>query len=576
MNKFSKFLEQYLLKPIKASFSRFPEIFVELLILALILIYDNRNRIFEGDYQRIIQSIINPMFVLIIFHSAFILGVEKYNLKRLNRILGGVGIGLFATSYGLYYFLNFGDQFNFFLTFSNSAIILGGIVAFVTVPYFYKRANFTIYLPYLLTRLLLTIFYTGSLILGTIGIIGLADFLFRLSINSRIYTDIIILFSTLIGGPLFLGYLPSIDKKLTKSDFGIVWKVLIIRIIIPLSTIATLIIFAYASLGRLTGVYDGSIFLVSAFSSLSVVLVAIVLAESFETEINYVKWFRKYLPYPMLLLVLNLGVEVILEIVEKGINVNNYFTGLFTDFFLAAYLLLLIKKLYQPILIPLLLSGSLLFAGFTPFIGVKDWTFRSISNQLTTTLSELNMLNNNVITPRPDLPTAQKDKINSILGDLSSYHGFNNISYLPNDFDLSKTESVFGFGFFYDNRDNTYLSVGTNLALGFDVSGYDKVYQFNTFKNEVTIIESYQLRISNNKLIVSQNNTVVAEADLNNKMAELNQLNSSGKFEISPSEMTVNFSASKFKLIITFLGANVRSGPIFDLESITGLLLVDE
>jgi hypothetical protein len=575
MNKFRNYLQQYLLKPIKASFNRFPEIFVELLVLAIILIYDNRNRVYEGNYQQVIQSLINPMFVLIIYHSAFILGVEKYSLKRLTRILGGLGIVLFASIYGLYYYLNSGVQFNFFLSFSNSAIIIGGIVAFVSVPYFYKRANYTIYLPYLLTRLLLTVFYTGSLILGTIGIIGLADFLFQLNINSRLYSDIIILFSTLIGGPLFLGYLPSIDKKLMKSDFGIVWKVLIVRIVIPLSTIATLIIFAYASLGRLTGVYDGSIFLVSAFSSLAVVLVAIILAESFETEINYVKWFRKYLPYPMLLLVLNLGVELILEIVEKGINVNNYFTGLFTDFFLAAYLLLLIKKLYQPILIPLLLSGSLLFAGFTPYLGVKDWTFRSISNQLTSTLTELNMLNNNMITPRSDLTSSQQERINNLLSDLSS-HGFNNISYLPAGFDLSKTESVFGFSFFYDNRDNTYLSVGTNLALGFEVSGYDKVYQINVYKNEITTIDSYQVRILNNKIIVSQNNAVVAEADLSSKMAELYQFNTTGKFEISPSEMSINFSNPRFKLIITYLGANVRSSQNFDLESINGFLLIDE
>ncbi len=156
------------------------------------------------------------------------------------------------------------------------------------------------------------------------------------------------MFSTLVGGPLFLGNIPLISKNLTLKDYGIVWKVLIVRIVIPLASIATLIIFAYATIGRISGVYDGGIFLVSAFSSLATILIGIVVSEPFEKEISYVKLFRKYAPFPMLLLVVNLGVELLLEINKSGLLVGNYTIGLFTDFFAGAFLLLLLKRYYKP------------------------------------------------------------------------------------------------------------------------------------------------------------------------------------------------------------------------------------
>jgi hypothetical protein len=490
----------------------------------------------------------------------------------------GLGVVLFASAWGVYNYSQWSNMINFFLSFRNTAIIITGITLFLVSPYLIKRNNFTIYLPFILTRALVTIFYTGTLILGTLGIISLFSFLFELNINSDLYTDIVILFSTLVGGPLFLGNIPLISKNLTIKDYGIVWKVLIVRIVIPLASIATLIIFAYATIGRLIGVYDGGIFLVSAFSSLATILIGIILAEPFEKEVGYVKLFRKYAPFPMLLLVANLGVELLIEINQRGLLVDNYIIGLFTDFFAGAFLLLLLKRYYKPIFIPLLLAGSLLVAGFTPLLNIEAWSYRAASSQLTNTLNELNMLDNNQINPRSDLSSAQKEKISYLLAELANYHGFDKVEYIPEDFSVDKTLSVFGFDYYFGGGDNQrFLSLGTDYSQGYDISGFDRSYEFFIFKTETTNIGEYVAAIELNELQIKLNNTTVASLDLEAKILELYEKHGNNKFEIANEELIFVFdNNSNLKLLVKNITATINTNDSVVLESLTAILLVNE
>jgi len=578
MNKILNYLKRYFLAPIKTSFARFPEIFVELALLAGVLIYDNRVNLFTDGYRQIINSITIGLFVLIIYHTSLVLVSERYKLSKLTRALIGLGVVLFATLWGVYNYSQWSNMINFFLGFRNTAVIITGITLFLVSPYLIKRNNFTIYLPYILTRALVTIFYTGTLILGTIGIISLFSFLFELNINSDLYTDITILFSTLVGGPLFLGNIPLISKNLTLKDYGIVWKVLIVRIVIPLASIATLIIFAYATIGRISGVYDGGIFLVSAFSSLATILIGIVVSEPFEKEISYVKLFRKYAPFPMLLLVVNLGVELLLEINKSGLLVGNYTIGLFTDFFAGAFLLLLLKRYYKPILIPIILSGTLLVASFTPLINIEAWSYRAASSQLANTLSELNMLNNNQITPRSDLSSEQKEKISTLLSELANYHGFDKIDYIPSNFSVDKTLSVFGFDYYFGGGDNTrFLSLGTDYSQGYDITGFDRSYEFFIFKSETSKIGNYVAAIELNKLVIKQNEIAIASLDLETKILDLYAKHGNSKFEIASEELIFVFDNNpNFKLLIKNISATLNANDSVLLESITAILLVNE
>jgi hypothetical protein len=578
MNKIFNYLKSYLIAPIKISFARFPEIFVELAILAGVLIYDNRVNVFTDAYGRIINSITIGLFVLIIYHISLILISEKYKLSKLTRALTGVGVVLFAMLWGFYSYSQWSLINNFFLRFRNTAIIISGITLFLVSPYLFKRNNFTVYFPYILTRALVTFFYTISLILGTIGIIGLFSFLFELNINTDLYTDIVILFSTLVGGPIFLGNIPLINKNLTLKDFGIVWKVLLVRIVIPLASIATIIIFAYATIGRFSGVYDGGIFLVSAFSSLTTILIGIVFSEPFEKEIGYVKLFRKYAPFPMLLLVANLGLELLLEINKNGLLVDNYIIGLFTDFFAGAFLLLLLKRYYKPIFIPLLLAGSLLFAGFTPFLNIESWSFRTANSQLTNALNELNMLDDNQIKPRSDLTYEQKDRISKLLSEFANYHGFENVEYLPDDFSVENTLIVFGFDYYYGGEDiSRFLSLGTDPSKGYDISGFDRSYDLFIFRGEASNVGDFVASIDLNKIVIKQNNIVIANLDLEAKILALYEKHGNRKFEIDNDELIFLFDDNQnFKLLIKNITATINPDDSVMLDSVLTILLVKE
>jgi hypothetical protein len=280
----------------------------------------------------------------------------------------------------------------------------------------------------------------------------------------------------------------------------------------------------------------------------------------------------------MLLLVANLGVELLIEINQSGLLVDNYIIGLFTDFFAGAFLLLLLKRYYKPIFIPLLLAGSLLVAGFTPLLNIEAWSYRAASSQLTNTLNELNMLDNNQITPRSDLSSEQKEKISNLLAELANYHGFDKVEYIPEDFSVDKTLSVFGFDYYFGGGDNQrFLSLGTDYSQGYDISGFDRSYELFIFKTETTNIGEYVAAIELNELQIKLNNTTVASLDLEAKILELYEKHGNNKFEIANEELIFVFdNNSNFKLLVKNITATINTNDSVVLESLTAILLVNE
>jgi hypothetical protein len=225
-----------------------------------------------------------------------------------------------------------------------------------------------------------------------------------------------------------------------------------------------------------------------------------------------------------------------------------------------------------------LLAGSLLVAGFTPLLNIEAWSYRAASSQLTNTLNELNMLDNNQITPRSDLSSDQKEKISNLLAELANYHGFDKVEYIPEDFSVDKTLSVFGFDYYFGGGDNQrFLSLGTDYSQGYDISGFDRSYELFIFKTETTNIGAYVAAIELNALQIKQNNTIVASLDLEAKILELYAKHGNNKFEIANDELIFVFdNNSNFKLLVKNITATINTNDSVILESLTAILLVNE
>jgi hypothetical protein len=188
------------------------------------------------------------------------------------------------------------------------------------------------------------------------------------------------------------------------------------------------------------------------------------------------------------------------------------------------------------------------------------------------------MLNNNQITPRSDLSSEQKEKISTLLAELANYHGFDKIEYIPSDFSVDRTLSVFGFDYYFSGGDNTrFLSLGADYSQGYEITGFDRSYEFFIFKSDTSKIGNYVAAIELNKLVIKQNEIALASLDLETKILDLYAKHGNSKFEIASEELIFVFDNNpNFKLLIKNISATLNANDSVILESITAILLVNE
>jgi hypothetical protein len=188
------------------------------------------------------------------------------------------------------------------------------------------------------------------------------------------------------------------------------------------------------------------------------------------------------------------------------------------------------------------------------------------------------MLNNNQVIPRSDLTNEQKETISNLLAEFANYHGFEDVAYLPSDFSVDKTLAVFGFDYYYGGGDNSsFLSLGTDYAQGYDITGFDRSYDLFIFKNEASNIGSYVATIELNKIVIKQNSILLATLDLEAEILALYEKHGSRKFEISNDELIFMFDDDQnFKLLIKNITATINLDDSVVLDSIAAILLVKE
>jgi len=553
------------------SFKRFPETIVLTLGLVITVI----SMIHNWYDEDMLINIIVTFLVGMPLSGTIILICERFNFKMTIRGILDVITGLFLIGY---YIILPNPMTQPFALLSASLIIIFYLM-FTLVPYFYFRESYSIYCIKLVVTFFITYLYTLVLYGGIAAMIFTVDQLFNLSLQGEIYGDLFIITTGLFGVTYFLGSLPSIKKTMVLDDYPKIIRVLFLSIIMPLLSIYTLILYAYFAKILINQSWPENIVgnLVLWYGWIGMIILFFI--SELGEKASWPMFFKRFFPIMFIIPLGMLFSTIWIRTNAYGLTIARYYVWLSAIWFLVNGIYYIINKWRYPTFIITSLILFIFISSIGPLssyrISIKDQTKR-----LEQSLMRLDMIKDGRIIKRSDLTDKEKDKINSILYYLDSIDGLGEVAYLPDDFELSQTEEVFGYQYQYEYGEAYYNYYYDNQNFIKDTSSYEYVVNFNTWYEDMTFdINDDQLSIvidEDGILKVTYNDAIIAANSIYDMVFMIHE-----KLQNQPindqSELTYTIESDNGIVVIEWssLYGKVLGGTTVTIDSMSGRIWID-
>ena len=357
---------------------------------------------------------------------------------------------------------------------------------------------------------MLTLLFAGVLAIGVYAVLGSVDFLL-FNLDYRVYLHAMNVIWTLFATSYFLSQIPDYRNGMTdklKEAFEVprFLEVLLTFIVIPIVAVYTVVLFLYVILNIRSEFWTDNLLEPLLISYAIIVILVYLLVSNIEHK--YSQIFQRLFPKIMLIVVLFQTIASILKIQDYGITAGRYYVILFGIFAIAAGALFSFftrdkNGLIAPILI--LLSVVSVIPPIDAFTVAQNSQMRLLE----TTLTDNEMLIEGVIKPNPDIPIKDKVKITKSVEYLGSWHDFEEVSYLPDDFEIySDFQDLFGFPRVYslspddpDSSESNFVYYDWGEETTIPLEGADYLVRLGLYNAEETDVqtnvgENYQLLVS--------------------------------------------------------------------------------
>ena len=444
MNKFTLFLKTSLVDPFIRSFQRFTDSIVLSILLVILGIVN--LEVAPAFFLTEMLPFLWLTLPLLVFKTLLI---ERLNMKSFWKYVLAGGALLITVSF--YLFMRY--VFVATPSFNSFRLAIGWILALIAallVNYFPKKDNFAYYLVYLLTKFFVTVFYSAVLYGGLFAIFSSIDLLFGANIGSHIYIDLLIAVLGLVAVPVLIGYIPKVDEEMTDNNYHKIWRTVFAFIIVPLIMIFSAILIVYILTSFANNNYYGIVYLISALATVFLTLAMIFLLENFEADYPHVRFFNKYWPFVLIVILGGFFYELTLALIDQGFILA---TGIYFYAGLALTALLVVRFIKKPLrlgqgqIFGVTSAATAFVMAFVPFINILSLAVYSINARFESLLTNLGMLENGEIVHSPDELTLEERQL------VSSYVisfievGFERIRCLPEGFVMDDFYDVFGFVF---------------------------------------------------------------------------------------------------------------------------------
>lgn len=371
-------------------------------------------------------------------------------------------------------------------------------LSFLFIPSLSQKDRIELHTIRIFTRFFITIVYSIVLFLGLSAIIFTLNKLLNIPIRYNLYYYTWLVTAGVFAPIFFLTGVPASDENLTRDEYPKFFKILILYIVMPLITIYLGILYIYFAKILITqtwpiGLVSHLVIWYSAICVAVIFLISPIIDNVWVTKFIFV--FPKAILPILVMMFTSMGIRIR----SYGLTENRYYVVVLGLWILFTMIYVSVRKVSKNIVLPISLAIITVLSVIGP---LSSFTLskRSQNNRLTHILSKNQMIFENQIQPKGDIPEEDQKEISRILSYFKHTHSLKDVKYIDDSFELFKMKDVFGFGY-KDNpytREEQYLSYHVNkTSTPVDIIGYDYLFDFRMIpqsmnKDNLTIKYVYE------------------------------------------------------------------------------------
>jgi len=548
----SKFIERFkkTINSLKMSFQRFPEVAFVSILIAGIGITLNHQSSFNSETVDLLEKAILALIIMVPLASYGKLVYEK-NIHFKWRII----LDVIAIAIGVLFYFSIPENFNEQFAIQFASLFLS-FTFILTLIHHYKKGNYSIYVLELMSSFFITMLFSLVLFLGITSMLFTVEQLFELSLNEDLYLDVFISIATLFSVTYFFARLPKPDEEMELFMYPKVLKGLINYIIIPLITVYTGILYLYFVRIVLLKTFPINLLshLVMWYALISVIVLFFI--NKIKDENRIFEYFYTYFPIAILVPLMMLFVAIGKRIADYSVTPLRYYVLIIGIWGTVSVLYIKFSKKFRSNVIVIAAVFFMLVSLYGP---QSAFTLsRNLQeNRFIAVLEKNEMIQDGKIISRSDLPADAKEEISDFIRYFSNYHELEDISILPEDFELNDTKDVFGFEHYYyapSPRDFiSYHYMNRNLAL--NISNYDYLFEmdFNLEQSKEYTVDNLTINYisSTDLLSFEKDGEILAEIDMIEMIESFDERQDGNQINtLEEATIEYNFDAIDIKIII--------------------------
>lgn len=545
---------------LKKSNKKYPVTILISSLTFIFLIYytENMNNLGTGDNLELLLRYIKVLFILIplsvFISNLFKKFIKKHNFNTLFTLILST-ICFFLLNIFLKNPLDHREMYIL------STFIFSSLLAiFIDTENKYKYEYF---INTIVKSYFLTIAYSLILFLGASAIIFTINSLFNANIDGKYHLYTFLFVSLVFAVLMFLSKIPKEENKESiLNHYSNNLKILITYIVIPLLCIYTLILYIYLGKILVTSNWPQGIVshLILWYSVISIIVLIYIYPIHKENKI--LTLFYKIFPIVILPVYVMMFISINIRINQYGLTENRYLVVLLGIWSILSIIFISFKKKFnlsnQWITISLIIFAIISIIG--PFSSF-NLSNKSQNKRLYNILNENNMIQVEEIIPNKNLDHETEKKINASISYFNQ-RGFKYMKYVPSDFMLKDTKTVFGFDHeFYDsypgyeNPVGTYYSLNTNRQEILNIEKYsNNIYIYTSSKGDkfTQSKDNIKIKLDEFKLYFYLDNSEVLFLDLKEKVQNLMSTfeDKNNLFDLSPQKTKIEISNENIDILI--------------------------
>ncbi len=378
--------------------------------------------------------------------------------------------------------------------------------------------NFWQYNKNLFINIFLTAVFTGVLTGGIMLAIAAVDNLFDFNFNSRYYYNTFSFLSIFGSCFIFLLFnekgLPYLEKK---ADYPVILKFFTQYVLVPLLLIYAVILYFYSAKILINWELPRGwvSYLILAYSVVGILAILLVHPLKQDSTKSWVKIFSKIFYYTLVPLIILLFVAIFTRILEYGYTEPRYFVLTISIWLTTVvfYFIFIPKQTIK--YIPMSLFAFGVFSLTFPYLNTFSVAKRSQKNELMTTLSQKNILENGKINFKKKISGEDADEISDKFIFLSKRN--------ENQFLLNLLSSETKRKFQIENEDDEESRRFSNIRSEFTSTKYSikEFNRSNNYRNTRLVSRNQSIDISQYRFLVKANVFVNTKFSFENNTFEL-------------------------------------------------------